>query len=206
MRALGSEVDDQTHREVEAALKSKGVEPPPLLSSPIYVEEALGGDGAFGKVTRIALAAVAVLVVAAVVRATFNTWAGLVIILAGGCWLLYRRTSKDASRESSGAGDGEFEAAARSLGLNEAMKAAAKGDKQRLVDLLNYGAPVNAVDGDGADALIYAAMNGKADCVELLLARGADPLRKTNKGSSAVSLARKAGHPGIAELIERATK
>ncbi len=49
-----------------------------------------------------------------------------------------------------------------------------------------------------------AAMNGHLDVVKILLEHEADPNAVTEKGASALAVARQKGHDKIAELLERA--
>ncbi|MDB5284131.1 MAG: ankyrin repeat family protein [Bacteroidota bacterium] len=58
--------------------------------------------------------------------------------------------------------------------------------------LLHAGADANAVATDGTTALMLAAKNAKLDVVEILLAAGADPLKKDVAGLTALDYAQKA--------------
>jgi ankyrin repeat protein len=55
--------------------------------------------------------------------------------------------------------------------------------------LLSGGASVNAKDADGLTALMYAAMYGRVESVELLLAQGAAPNARSNADLTALMLA-----------------
>jgi hypothetical protein len=54
-------------------------------------------------------------------------------------------------------------------------RAAAAGDREAVVRLLEAGTPVDATNRYGATALAYAADHGHTEIVRLLLDRGADP-------------------------------
>lgn len=65
--------------------------------------------------------------------------------------------------------------------------------------------PVNAVGRGGETPLHTAATSGNTDAARLLLARGADSLRKNSAGETPLDLARRFGHgrelPGGGEGI-----
>jgi ankyrin repeat protein len=67
----------------------------------------------------------------------------------------------------------------KSLGAkSDLWIASLTGDKDEAKQFLDKGADVNAVDGLGSTALMYAARKERVDVVELLLERGADPTKK----------------------------
>jgi uncharacterized protein len=84
-------------------------------------------------------------------------------------------------------------AGADDKGLNEKLLAAIRdsdaGAARALLSLPSGEADANARDEDGMTALMYAAMYAGADCVELLLAKGADPNAKSNSDVTALMLA-----------------
>ncbi|MGH8708701.1 MAG: ankyrin repeat domain-containing protein [Burkholderiales bacterium] len=57
---------------------------------------------------------------------------------------------------------------------------------------------------NGFTPLAYAATKGGAQMVEMLLRNGADPALTTRDGETPVELALRAGHPGVADLLNRA--
>ena len=76
------------------------------------------------------------------------------------------------------------------------------GDRRETVKtLIAHGADVNTVDTDGLTLLHNAAMNGKKDIVELLLASRAEPALKTNAGLTPEEFAIAANHLDIAALL-----
>jgi hypothetical protein len=86
-------------------------------------------------------------------------------------------------------------------GFSELMFYAGEGDLDRVRDLLNYGAVINAQDDRGGTALMYASRNGHIEIVRLLLGLGADTALKTKKGLSAVDAAKHSGHVSVEKLL-----
>lgn len=68
--------------------------------------------------------------------------------------------------------------------------------------LLDAGAPVNVPHLGGGTPLHTAAFTGDAAVARLLLARGADPMARTDDGKTAVDVARERGHEDLARLLE----
>ena len=66
---------------------------------------------------------------------------------------------------------------------------------------LKQGAAVDAVDRDGASALVHASAAGQEESVRLLLSRGADVKLKTRGGNSALSFAAYNGHAAAVRLL-----
>jgi N-acyl-D-amino-acid deacylase len=84
------------------------------------------------------------------------------------------------------------------------MMAAEDGQTNAVKALLEHGASVGATDGDGYSALDVAARGpdyGHTKIIELLLAAGADPTRKTPNGETPVSLAERWKKPHQAVLL-----
>jgi ankyrin repeat protein len=67
--------------------------------------------------------------------------------------------------------------------------AAAAGDLEAVGKLLDLGLPIDAVDAQGADALLRAAGGGHAQLVIRLIERGADPLHAASSGATPLSAA-----------------
>ena len=70
--------------------------------------------------------------------------------------------------------------------------------------LLRHGADVNAVNNDGADALMLASKVGDVDIVKLLLASKANVNLVSKEGKTALMSAKKEGHGEIVKLLEQA--
>ncbi len=68
-----------------------------------------------------------------------------------------------------------------------------------LLSLQSGGADADTRDDDGLTALMYAAIYAGGDCVELLLAQGADPNAKSKSGATALMLA--IGHADKVRLL-----
>ena len=69
--------------------------------------------------------------------------------------------------------------------------------------LLDAGADVNARQQMDYTPLMGAAANARAELLDLLLARGADPSLSTTDGKTAADLARDHGHEDVARRLER---
>ena len=65
-------------------------------------------------------------------------------------------------------------------GMTALLHAAREGHLDAAEALLDGGADINQVSGDGSSALVLAALNGQFDMAMLLIERGADPNLKTN--------------------------
>ena len=97
-------------------------------------------------------------------------------------------------------------------------RVAASGEEQAVLDLINAGAPIGAVEMKDATALSNAAASGKLRAVSLLIERGADPkqpfvLREAARSGSPAVLRRilqaganaKSDLPGVRFLLFDAT-
>lgn len=82
------------------------------------------------------------------------------------------------------------------------INAAANGDVGTLHDLIKENLDVNAVDGIGATALMYAARNNQIECIKTLLDAGANPSLKTNKGHTAMWFAENNSHAASVLLLK----
>jgi ankyrin repeat protein len=89
------------------------------------------------------------------------------------------------------------------LRLDNALFAAAANRVDRLHELLDQGADVDARYWAGYTALHAAAVMGHGEAVALLLARGANPrLREHKYGDTAADKARWQGHHALAALLD----
>lgn len=83
-------------------------------------------------------------------------------------------------------------------------QAAAGGDVAALTaQLASVGSDIDARDAQGRTALMLATLNGKADAVELLLARGADPNAADAHGVTSLQAADAAGEAEISSALRR---
>ena len=73
-------------------------------------------------------------------------------------------------------------ASAQDHSINSAIR---DGDLKQVKTLLE-GANLNAQDGDGTTLLMYAVANAGADCVKVLLDKGADPNLNNKAGATAL--------------------
>lgn len=85
---------------------------------------------------------------------------------------------------------------------SELRKAAQKGKAEQVRQLLVDGASVNAIDGQGRTALMFAAEGGHVAVVELLLASGARIEAKDVNGESALDKAIRKKRPDVVDLLE----
>ena len=77
-------------------------------------------------------------------------------------------------------------------------------DRESSLALIAAGADVNAKQQDDFTALHEAAQNGDREIVDALLAAGADPSLTLSTGERPADVARKHGHPEIAQRLEQA--
>jgi ankyrin repeat protein len=97
-------------------------------------------------------------------------------------------------------------AAALSIGVAAAESpiadAAARGDREAVKALLKKAADVNAAQGDGMTALHWAAMNGDADLVQMLIVAGANVRATTRLGTyTPLYLASQHGHAPVIQAL-----
>jgi ankyrin repeat protein len=81
------------------------------------------------------------------------------------------------------------------------IDAAASGDVAAVEKLLALGLSIDAMDAQGATALLRAAGRGHADVVACLLARGADPARAASSGATPLSAAVSTRHHAVVEVL-----
>lgn len=86
-------------------------------------------------------------------------------------------------------------------GNTELMLAATSGDLDKVRQLLQKGAIVNARNYYGSSALMGAAAGGFGDVAKLLLLKGANPNSKSNTGSTPLMFAAKNGHLAVVKLL-----
>jgi ankyrin repeat protein len=94
------------------------------------------------------------------------------------------------------------QAAANAAGVTALHAAVSSNQLQAAEWLLDAGADVNARQQMNYTPLMGAAANARAELLDLLLARGADPALVTTDGKTAADLAREHGHDGVAERLD----
>jgi ankyrin repeat protein len=83
----------------------------------------------------------------------------------------------------------------------------ASGPEPKVLSLLlERGARLDAPSGNGTTPLMMAAGYGAIDGADLLLARGADPRRRNERGLNAIDFARRAGRDSLAARLEAAVR
>lgn len=82
--------------------------------------------------------------------------------------------------------------------------ASLKANPEMVTLLLNKGAQVN-LKIDFQDALMYAAMGGNVEIIEVLLAAGANPMNENKNGKCARDLAKDNGHIEAQRLLANET-
>lgn len=90
--------------------------------------------------------------------------------------------------------------------LTRLQQAAATGDAEALAGAIAQGDRLDEADPHGRTALIMAAFNPEADCgypdcVELLLAAGADPNQRMHFGNTALMIAAGAGETAVCRVL-----
>ena len=81
------------------------------------------------------------------------------------------------------------------------MLVALEGRTKEVKALLLQGVDVNAKDGMGRTALMFAVINMHYDTVRALLDSGADVNAKSNSGGTALMLAATSGEPRIVQVL-----
>ena len=89
----------------------------------------------------------------------------------------------------------------RALRDTDIVAAAAVGDLAAVDKLQSLGLPLDALDEQGASALLHASGNGHVALVEYLLEHGADAGLLASSGATALSAAVSAQHAGIVDVL-----
>lgn len=87
------------------------------------------------------------------------------------------------------------------------LERALRNSKSDVVEtLLAFGQDPNARYHNNLTALMWAAGNGDAECVRVLLVAKADPKLLDNRGKIALDMAQELGHRNVVGLLEAARK
>lgn len=78
---------------------------------------------------------------------------------------------------------------------------AREGRTDELLEFLDHGVPVNALDAEGNSLLMLAAYNGSAETVAALIDRGADPDLRNARDQSVIAGALFKGEDDIVRLL-----
>ncbi len=80
--------------------------------------------------------------------------------------------------------------------------AAGKGETKEMAELLRKGAQIEAKNGSGKTALIWAAINGQDSAIQMLLDKGAKINERDSSGYTATKWAKVFGKQNTAELLK----
>jgi hypothetical protein len=86
-------------------------------------------------------------------------------------------------------------------GATRLMAAAQNGDLLSIEHLIDYGANIEARDGEGYTALMYAANAGRDEAVRVLLEHGADANAADRQSSTPLMFAAQGGHTQMVQAL-----
>ena len=202
MLARGDDLTGAAHHAIEEILKERGEPLPKRPSKPIYTDQSDPlslGLGKFFKAVGQGLLIVFALLAS---EALSGTWIGYFIafVIAIGFILVWQwrsnRTPEQIQFEKN-------EKIMKEEGLTEFMVCAGNGDMERIRELVEYGADLNARSSSGNTALMYAARNDQLPIVTFLLNSGADPTLRSKNGMTAADIARKFGNAETAAYLKQ---
>jgi ankyrin repeat protein len=84
---------------------------------------------------------------------------------------------------------------------DELFKSCAKGDADKVKDLIVSGANVNATEAEGETPLMYASAEGQVQVIDILIDRGANIHAKSINGQTALGRAALFGHSSVVEKL-----
>ena len=136
-----------------------------------------------------------------VLRSTLKAYGGMFLLL-----MLVAPIQAAAPELDPRGWDGNLEtlheyAAPSSSGKTELMQAAADGNRDRAVSLLDAGADVDERNANGGTALMYAVSAGESELIRLLLERGADPNATARIGWTPMLVAAAKGRDEAVRLL-----
>lgn len=198
-RALGSDLADEAHRAIEEIFAERGEYLPPIPTQAIDVQRQKRVSRSWFEVGGWIFL---LLFINGIAKQVAHTWVGIVftvgvVIYALVKWFHTKSLSKEEQAEL------KEQERIKDDGLYELMVVAAKGDLQRVKELLDYGADVNVVSVNGATALMYAARNNHIEIAKTLIDAGANVNVANDKKSTALSIASKQQNNEMVELLKQ---
>lgn len=196
-RALGDDLADEAHKAIEEIFAERGEYLPPKPIQAIDVERQKQTNRSWFEMGGWIFL---LLFINGIAKEMAHTWIGVLftvvfIAVAVIKWLHKQTLTKEeleVVKERQKIADD---------GLYEIMVAAAKGDLQRVKELLDFGADANVVSVNGATALMYAARNNHLEIAQKLINAGAKVNVVNDKKSTALSIATKQNHTEMVELL-----
>jgi Ankyrin repeats (3 copies) len=198
-RALGNDLADEAHRAIEEIFAERGEYLPPIPTQAIDVQRQKRVSRSWFEVGGWIFL---LLFINGIAKQVAHTWVGIVftvgvVIYALVKWFHTKSLSKEEQAEL------KEQERIKDDGLYELMVVAAKGDLQRVKELLDYGADVNVVSVNGATALMYAARNNHIEIAKTLIDAGANVNVANDKKSTALSIASKQQNNEMVELLKQ---
>jgi hypothetical protein len=196
-RALGEELSYEAHQAIEEILVERGVTFPPIPKETIDINKSgfFGGKNKKSSmVTAILIADLILLFIANGVgnylaKTSIGFYFFVISLILWVCYFVFeylRRLNLNEEQK-------EEEEKLKKIDTDEIsdlMLASAEGNLERVIDLISYGANINAVSRNGSTALMYASKNGHLMIVKLLLEKGANKEIINHRGSTALSLSK----------------
>jgi hypothetical protein len=202
---------DEAHAAIEELLANRGVQVPPRPKQPILPDEPRRGESKSGLVY---LLTTPVGLIAGLIAVLFLVWllfeltaflvrnwivgASLLVLLGSFTivwWVMKpKRSDEYRARQRLSKQVGKH-------GFTELMFYAAEGEVERVRDLVNYGAHMDAQDSLGATALIYATTREQVAVVRLLLSLGANRSLTTVRWETALDCAERLGNRELVALL-----
>ena len=201
MRAKGELLVPEAQAAIQEILTKRGEHVPPIPSSPIVLEQSdlEGAGNAEPQYKHVILLSGMTLLAALVLGISTHfakTWVGVVVAVATVCYLVYRWLHRASLSQ-------EEREAIEEKTMPEIMACAAAGKLSRIQELVQYGGNVNTASVKGGTPLMFATRNNHVSVVEYLLSVGADQHRKTEKGRTALDIARSFSHSEIVAALEK---
>lgn len=199
-RALGNELAIEAHLAIEEIFAERGEFLPPRPIKPVNLKLTIQPKNTkFSKTIQIIGVLLAMVFATTVAKLTPKPW-GFLIAGAWICYFLIYWIRKNSLTDEQATKE-EDDKRAEEEGILELMLVSANGDLARVIELLNFGADVNARSNNNSTALMFASRNNYLDIVKLLVKNGADINAKNDKGSTAISIANAYGHQSVVDYL-----